>query len=179
MLQQQTLDADQKKFALGAATPFQVMQDQRDLAAAQSAEVQAMANFTHARIALDQALGPTLEVNNVSSERWRGGCRGNPVAGGAAARRCGRDTRNVAMATVRRCPVDLGGRAGCHRAGKPRRPAFVASVPWRRKCRRFAWANSARLGNWCGRARSTLPRQDAIALALENNIDMEIARYGP
>lgn len=65
-LQQQTLDADQKKYALGATTAFQVVQDQRDLATAQSAEVQAMANYTHARIALDQALGRTLEVNNVS-----------------------------------------------------------------------------------------------------------------
>ncbi len=67
-LAEQTLDADQKKFALGAATAFQVVQDQRDLATAQSSEVQAMANFTHARIALDQSLGRTLEVNGVSVE---------------------------------------------------------------------------------------------------------------
>lgn len=65
-LQQQTLDADQKKYSLGAATAFQVVQDQRDLAAALSTEVQAMANYTHARIAMDQALGRTLEVNHVS-----------------------------------------------------------------------------------------------------------------
>jgi outer membrane protein len=30
--------------------------------------VQAMANYSHARIAFDQALGKTLEVNNVSLE---------------------------------------------------------------------------------------------------------------
>jgi outer membrane protein TolC len=66
ILQQQTLAADQRKYELGASTPFQVVQDQRDLAAAQSSEVQAMANYTHARIALDQALGTTLDVNNIS-----------------------------------------------------------------------------------------------------------------
>jgi outer membrane protein TolC len=43
-----------------------VVQDQRDLANADSAMVQALANYSHARIAFDQALGRTLEVNNVS-----------------------------------------------------------------------------------------------------------------
>ena len=65
-LQQQTLHADQRKYALGAGTSFQVVQDQRDLASALSAEVEAMANFTHARISLEQALGTTLDVYNVS-----------------------------------------------------------------------------------------------------------------
>ena len=51
---------------MGAATPFQVVQDQRDLANAQSSEMQAMANYTHARIAFDQALGRTLDVNHIS-----------------------------------------------------------------------------------------------------------------
>ena len=65
-LQDQTLAADQKRYSLGAATAFQVIQDQRDLATAQSSEVQALANYTHARIAFDQALGATLDVNHVS-----------------------------------------------------------------------------------------------------------------
>ena len=65
-LQQQTLDADNKKYQLGAGTVFQVIQDQRDLANAVSAQVQAMANYSHARIAFDEALGATLEQNNVS-----------------------------------------------------------------------------------------------------------------
>jgi outer membrane protein TolC len=64
-LSAETLAADQKRFVLGATTPFQVVQDQRDLAAALSAEVQSMANYTHARIALEQALGTTLEAHNV------------------------------------------------------------------------------------------------------------------
>ncbi len=66
VLAQQTLDADQKKLALGAGTAFQVIQDQRDLANSQSSEVQSMANYSHAHIALDQALGDTLEVNRIS-----------------------------------------------------------------------------------------------------------------
>lgn len=69
----ETLDADRKKYALGAGTAFQVVQDQRDLATAQSAEVQALANYTHARIAFDQALGRTLEVNKISVEEAMAG----------------------------------------------------------------------------------------------------------
>jgi outer membrane protein len=67
-LQQQTLDADQEKYRLGASTSYQVVQDQRDLASALSTEVQALANYTHARVAFDQAMGTTLETNDVSVE---------------------------------------------------------------------------------------------------------------
>lgn len=73
VLQKQTLDADQKKNALGASTIYQVVQDQRDLASAASAVTQAMANYTHARIQLDQALGTTLEVNGISLEEAKTG----------------------------------------------------------------------------------------------------------
>jgi len=66
VLQQQTLAGDQRRYELGSATVFQVIQDQRDLATSQSTEVQAMANYTHARIALDQALGATLDVNHIA-----------------------------------------------------------------------------------------------------------------
>jgi outer membrane protein TolC len=66
VLQEQTLAGDQKRYALGATVAFQVVQDQRDLANAQSSEVQSMANYTHARIAMDQALGATLDVNGIS-----------------------------------------------------------------------------------------------------------------
>jgi outer membrane protein len=73
VLSGQTLAGDQRRFELGAALVFQVVTDQRDLASAESAEVQSMANYTHARIALDQALGKTLEVNHVSvSEALQG-----------------------------------------------------------------------------------------------------------
>jgi len=77
-LQQQTLDSDNEKYQLGASTAYQVVQDQRDLANAQSTEVQALANYSHGRIALDQAMGRTLEVNNVSLEEALSGQVSHP-----------------------------------------------------------------------------------------------------
>ncbi len=72
-LAQQTLEAEQNRFKFGQSTIPLVVQAQRDLASDQSAETQAMANYTHARIAFDQALGTTLEVNHISlDEAMRG-----------------------------------------------------------------------------------------------------------
>jgi outer membrane protein len=73
VLQEQTLDADQRKYGLGATTVYQVVQDQRDVANARSSEVQALANYSHAKITFDQALGTTLEVNHVSLEEAKTG----------------------------------------------------------------------------------------------------------
>ncbi len=66
MLEQQLLDAEQKKLAGGASTPFNVVQQQRDLVASQSAEIAALVDYSNARVALDQTLGTTLDVNHVS-----------------------------------------------------------------------------------------------------------------
>ncbi len=66
VLSQETFDGDKKKYDLGAGTSYQVVQDQRDLASAQSSEVQAMANYTHARIQFDQALGATHGRESIS-----------------------------------------------------------------------------------------------------------------
>lgn len=66
ILQQQTLDADKKKYTLGAATVYQIVQDQQSLATAASQETQAIANYSHARIAFDVSMGTTLDVNHVS-----------------------------------------------------------------------------------------------------------------
>jgi outer membrane protein len=65
-LSQETFEGDKKKYDLGATTSYQVVQDQRDLASAQSSEVQAMANYTHARIQFDQATGATMDINHIS-----------------------------------------------------------------------------------------------------------------
>jgi outer membrane protein len=73
ILQQQTLDADRKKYTLGASTVFQVVTDQQTLAAAESAETQALANYSHARIAFEQALGTTLGVNHISIDEAMSG----------------------------------------------------------------------------------------------------------
>jgi outer membrane protein TolC len=73
ILSQQTFDGDKRKYDLGASTPYQVVQDQRDLASAQSSEAQAMANYSHARIQLEQALGTTQEVNHISLDEAMAG----------------------------------------------------------------------------------------------------------
>jgi outer membrane protein len=65
-LQEQTLDADQKRLALGASTAYQIVLDQQNVASAESSKVQALATYSHARIGLDQALGRTLEANNIT-----------------------------------------------------------------------------------------------------------------
>jgi outer membrane protein TolC len=77
-LQQQTLEADQKRFALGASTAYQIVLDQQNLASAESAEVQALASYSHARIGLDQALGRTLEANNISFDEALAGTIARP-----------------------------------------------------------------------------------------------------
>lgn len=66
VLEQQLLDAEQRKFALGASTTFLVVQQQRDLATAQSAEIAALVAYSNARVAFDQTLGTTLETNHIS-----------------------------------------------------------------------------------------------------------------
>jgi outer membrane protein len=77
-LQQQTLDADQKRLALGASTAYQVVLDQQNVASAESSEVQALANYSHARIGLDQALGRTLEANNITFDEALAGTISRP-----------------------------------------------------------------------------------------------------
>ncbi len=64
-LEEQTLDAEQKKYALGASTIYLVIQTQRDLATAQSSEVTALAQYARARVTLDQATGRILKQYNV------------------------------------------------------------------------------------------------------------------
>jgi outer membrane protein TolC len=68
VLAEQSLTAEQKRFQSGISTVAMVIQAQKDLANDQDAEVQAMANYTHARIFFDSALGRTLEVNHISMQ---------------------------------------------------------------------------------------------------------------
>ncbi|MBL8229457.1 MAG: TolC family protein [Bryobacterales bacterium] len=70
---EQTLDAEQKKYSLGASTIFFVIQAQRDLAVAQGNEVAALASYSRARVSLDQSLGATLDANNISIDEARKG----------------------------------------------------------------------------------------------------------
>lgn len=72
-LAQQTLDSEQKRFQFGESSIPLIVQAQRDLATDQTAEIQAMANYTHAKIAFDEAVGQTLDVNHISMEEAKSG----------------------------------------------------------------------------------------------------------
>jgi outer membrane protein TolC len=65
-LQQQTFDAEQKKYQLGASTVYVVIQTQRDLINAQGQEIRALANLEEAKANYERALGRTLEANHVT-----------------------------------------------------------------------------------------------------------------
>jgi outer membrane protein TolC len=65
ILQQETLDAEEKKLKLGASTIFNVVTDQNTLASAASNEVRALANLAEAQINFDSAMARTLEVNHI------------------------------------------------------------------------------------------------------------------
>ena len=65
-LQQQTFDAEQKKYQLGASTVYNVILTQRDLITAQGTELRALADLVEAKANYERALGRTLEVNRVT-----------------------------------------------------------------------------------------------------------------
>jgi outer membrane protein len=73
ILEEQLLDAEQKKFSLGASTTFNVVTQQRDLATAQATEVSTLASYSQARILLDQTLGTTLKTNHITIEEVQNG----------------------------------------------------------------------------------------------------------
>jgi len=64
-LSAQTLDAEQKKYNLGASTYLAVLQDERDLAASESALVAAMTNYAKSKVLLDRDTAATLDRNNI------------------------------------------------------------------------------------------------------------------
>jgi outer membrane protein TolC len=67
ILQQQLYEAEQKKFAAGESTAYNVTQQQRDFVAGQSTELSALVGWENARISLDQNnTGATLDVYHVS-----------------------------------------------------------------------------------------------------------------
>jgi outer membrane protein TolC len=67
-LQERTLEAEQKKFNLGASTIFLVVQAQRDLALARSLAITSQNNYVKAKVELDRAVGRTLQENRISIE---------------------------------------------------------------------------------------------------------------
>jgi outer membrane protein len=80
VLREQTLDAEQKKLALGASTIYNVILIQRDLAQSQSDEVNALSSYSRAKVQMDAAIGQTLERNNVSIAEAFSGSVSRPAA---------------------------------------------------------------------------------------------------
>jgi outer membrane protein len=64
-LADQTLDAEQKKYNLGASTYLNVLSDERDLAQAESTLVSAMTTYAKARVQLDRDTAQTLDRYNI------------------------------------------------------------------------------------------------------------------
>jgi outer membrane protein len=64
-LARESLDAEQKKYALGASTNTLVLQAQRDMTQAESTLVTAMAAYSKSRVDLDRATGLTLTHNGI------------------------------------------------------------------------------------------------------------------
>jgi len=67
-LAQVTLDAERKKLDAGLSTSYNVVLRTRDLASAQYAEVQAVAAYALALVAMDQSTGSTLAHNGIQLE---------------------------------------------------------------------------------------------------------------
>jgi outer membrane protein TolC len=72
-LSEQLLSAEQEKYRLGASTPYLVVQQQRDLVNANSAEIGALVAYSNARVALEQATGTTLEKHHITIADVRNG----------------------------------------------------------------------------------------------------------
>lgn len=81
----QTLDAEQKKYNLGASTYLNVLSDERDLAQAESTLVNAMTNYAKARVQLDRDTAQTLDRNNIKiDEAVTGNIKTEPNVPGIA-----------------------------------------------------------------------------------------------
>jgi outer membrane protein len=81
----ETLDAEQKKYNLGASTYLNVLSDERDLAQAESNLVGAMTNYAKSRVQLDKDTAQTLDRNNIKlDEAATGQVRTEPTVPGTA-----------------------------------------------------------------------------------------------
>jgi outer membrane protein TolC len=68
-LAERRLEAEQKKFDLGASTIRFVLEEQRNVAQAQTDELQSLVNYTKALVDLDRSTGMTLKKNNIEVEK--------------------------------------------------------------------------------------------------------------
>jgi outer membrane protein TolC len=68
-LAERRLEAEQKKFDLGASTIRFVLEEQRNVAQAQTDELQSLVNYTKSLVDFDRAVGMTLKKNNIAVEK--------------------------------------------------------------------------------------------------------------
>ena len=68
-LAERRLEAEQKKFDLGASTIRFVLEEQRNVAQAQTNQIQALVNYAKALVDMDRAMGMTLKKNNIEIEK--------------------------------------------------------------------------------------------------------------
>jgi outer membrane protein TolC len=87
-LAQQSLDAEQKKYALGASTNTLVLQAQRDLTQAQSNTVAALSSYEKSKVELDRVTGLTLSHNGIEmADAENGNVKTLPKVPGVVPRR--------------------------------------------------------------------------------------------
>jgi outer membrane protein len=72
-LEEELLDAENKKLSIGTSTPELVILVQRDLATAQLAEVQALTAYGLAKVQLDQSVGSVLASNHIEIDEAKTG----------------------------------------------------------------------------------------------------------
>src|SRR5215813_7124532 len=63
------LEAEQKKFQLGTSQLRFVLQEQQNVTAAQTSQVQALVNYAKSLVDYDRAVGRTLRKNNIEIEK--------------------------------------------------------------------------------------------------------------
>ena len=75
-LRQEMVEAEEKRFELGMSSIFEIVQVQRDLAAARTTEINALGSYMAARNELDRATGQVLKRHNISIDAaYKGAAR--------------------------------------------------------------------------------------------------------
>ena len=79
ILQEETLQAEEERYSVGASTSYFIIQYQRDLAQARSDEVLAESLYAKAQTALERAVGQTLTRHNIDlGEAYNGQVQRQP-----------------------------------------------------------------------------------------------------
>ena len=83
-LAERRLDAEQRKFILGASAIRFVLDEQQNVTQAQTNEIRALVDYAKAIVNYDRAIGRTLERNNIQIEQELRPSVASAEAGGIA-----------------------------------------------------------------------------------------------